>query len=148
MTILRRTLDASPASPAVAGGVLLLRVVTGGLVFYLHGWHKMLQGWAYLHDGTPWPLITEIADMRISAPVAFAFGATFIQLLCGLLLALGLGTRFAAFALTMVLAGAIAQNLAAGRDPQLAILYTLNAAGFVLIGGGRFSCDAKLAGKR
>ncbi len=42
------------------------------------------------------------------------------------------------------LGGAILQNLLAGRDPQLAILYTLVVVTLVIMGGGRYSLDAKL----
>jgi hypothetical protein len=43
--------------------------------------------------------------------------------------------------------GAILQNLLAGRDPQLAILYTLVVLAPAFIGGGRISLDAKLFAK-
>jgi len=45
------------------------------------------------------------------------------------------------------LSGAILQNLLAGRDPQLAILYTLVVLSLAFIGGGRISLDAKLFAK-
>lgn len=41
------------------------------------------------------------------------------------------------------LSGAILQNLLAGRDPQLAILYTLVVVSLAIAGGGRYSLDAK-----
>jgi len=39
---------------------------------------------------------------------------------------------------------AIVQNVLARRDPQLAILYVLILVALILLGGGRFSLDAKL----
>ncbi len=39
---------------------------------------------------------------------------------------------------------AILQNLVSGRDPQLAVLYTLIVLTLALMGGGRFSLDAWL----
>ena len=53
-------------------------------------------------------------------------------------------TVSAAALLVAVLGVAILQNLLAGRDPQLAILYTLVVATLALMGGGRFSLDTKL----
>ena len=81
--------------------------------------------------------------MHFPAPVASAFAATFLQFLCSPLLALGLFTRLNAALLTGTLSVAILQNLLAGRDPQLAILYVLVLLSLVFLGGGRFSLDAR-----
>ena len=80
--------------------------------------------------------------MHFPAPVASAFAATALQFLCSPLLALGLFTRLNAALLTGTLSVAILQNLLAGRDPQLAILYVLVLLSLVFLGGGRFSLDA------
>ena len=39
---------------------------------------------------------------------------------------------------------AILQNLLAGRDPQLALLYVIVLLSLIFLGGGRFSLDAAL----
>src|SRR6266576_7115745 len=52
---------------------------------------------------------------------------------------LGLFTRINAILLFGALSGAILQNLLAGRDPQLAILYTLVVLTLAFMGGGRIS---------
>jgi putative oxidoreductase len=137
-----------PDHPVSAAGLLLLRVVTGGLVFIIHGWHKLPGGLAYFRDGTSWPLAAEIAEIGLPAPVLAASFATAVQFVAAPLLVLGLGTRIVAILLTAVLAGAVAQNLLSGRDPQLALLYVTNATVLALMGGGRFSVDAVLARKR
>lgn len=142
---LQLSLDPDASSQAGTWGLLLLRVGLGGLIFYIHGWHKLEGGLAFLRNGTPWRLAEEVAGMHFPAPVASAFAATVAQFVCALLLALGLFTRVSAAILTGVLGVAIAQNLLANRDPQLAILYTLTVAAFALLGGGRLSLDAKLA---
>jgi putative oxidoreductase len=139
------SLDPDASSQAGTWGLLLLRVGLGGLIFYIHGWHKLEGGLAFLRNGTPWRLAEEVAGMHFPAPVASAFAATVAQFVCALLLALGLFTRVSAAILTSVLGVAIAQNLLANRDPQLAVLYTLTVAAFALLGGGRLSLDAKLA---
>ena len=140
--LFQKSLDADSAGPVASWGLLLLRGAAGGLIFYIHGWHKLEGGIAFLRHGTPWNLAAEVATMHFPAPVASAFAATAAQFVCAPLLAIGLCTRLNAAVLTGVLGVAVAQNLLADRDPQLAILYTLLVAAFVLIGGGKFSLDA------
>ena len=143
MNILRKSLDTDPSSPMATWGHLILRASIGAMIFYIHGWHKLEGGLAYLQHGTSWTLAKEVAEMHFPAPVASAFAATFLQFLCSPLLALGLFTRLNAALLTGTLSVAILQNLLAGRDPQLAILYVIVLLSLVFLGGGRFSLDAR-----
>ena len=76
-----------------------------------------------------------------------AVAATLVQFICSLFIIVGLFTRINALLLFGALSGAILQNLLAGRDPQLAILYTLVVLTLAFIGGGRISLDAKLFAK-
>ena len=147
-SLLLRLLNPDTGAALSAWGVLALRVSTGALIFYIHGWHKLEGGIAFLRDGTPWRLAEEVAGMHFPAPVASAFAATAAQFIFAPLLAIGLFTRLSAAILTGVLGVAILQNVLAQRDPQLALLYTLIVAAFILIGGGRFSLDARLAARR
>ena len=97
------------------------------MIFYIHGLHK-LEGWiADLQHGTPWTLAEEVVAMHTPAPLASAVAATLVQFICSLFIVVGLFTRiYAALLVLGALSGAILpQNLLAGRDPQLAILYTL-----------------------
>ncbi len=126
---------------SVAVGHLLLRAAGAAMIFYVHGWHK-LQGWiAYERHGEPWKLVQEVAEMHFPAPFPSAVAATVVQFICPLFLLVGLFTRVNAALLTGVLSVAILQNLMAGRDPQLALLYVLIMATLLLMGGGRFSLD-------
>lgn len=147
-SLVRRTLDTSESNRATPWGLLILRGCAGAMIFYIHGWHKLLGGIAYLRDGVPWKLAQEVAEMHTPAPLAAAFLATAVQFVCSLFLVAGLFTRINAALLVGALAGAIMQNLLAARDPQLAILYTLIMATFVVAGPGRFSCDALWLGRR
>jgi putative oxidoreductase len=140
--LLRRSMNASPQAPGVAWGLLLLRVAVGGMVFWIHGVHKLEGGLEYLRDGTPWRLAEEVAAMHTPAPVAAAFAATAAQLVCPLFLVAGLLTRCTGAILTVVLGVAVLQNVLADRDPQLALLYVLAVATLALTGGGRWSLDA------
>jgi putative oxidoreductase len=142
--LLVASLNPKADGPPAACGHLLLRVAAGLMIFYIHGWHK-LEGWlAYLQHGTPWKLAEEVAEMHFPAPLASAVAATGVQFICSLFLVIGLFTRINAALLVGVLGVAILQNLLAGRDPQLAILYTLLVATLALMGGGRFSLDSLL----
>lgn len=143
MSFLRKLRDTDEDSLASALGLALLRVGSGALIFVIHGLHKLEGGITYLQHGTPWKLAEEVAEMGTPAPVAAAFFATLVQFVSSLALVAGWHTRVNAALLTGVLGGAIVQNLQAGRDPQLALLYTLVTAAFVLLGGGRYSLDAR-----
>jgi putative oxidoreductase len=144
VNVLEKTMVVEPDGPIAVFGHLFFRVSAGLMIFYIHGLHK-LEGWiAYLRHGTPWELVKEVAGMHFPAPLASAVAATLVQFICSLFIVAGLFTRINAALLLGALSGAILQNLLAGRDPQLAILYTLVVMTLALIGGGRFSLDAKL----
>ena len=146
-TLIKKSMDCDPARPGFNWGLVILRVCAGLMLFYIHGWHKLEGGLAYLQHGTPWKLAEEIAGMHFPAPVASAFGATVVQLICAPLLAVGLLTRLNAFMLTTTLGGAILQNILAGTSAELAILYALITASLIFLGGGRYSLDAKLSAR-
>ena len=85
--------------------------------------------------------------MHLPAPLASAVAATLVQFICSLFVVVGWFTRINAALLVCALSGAILQNLLAGRDPQLAILYTLVVVTLVFMGGGKYSLDAKASSK-
>jgi putative oxidoreductase len=147
MNLFTKSLAVDSGSKLETWGHLMLRVSAGLMIFYIHGWHK-LEGWiAYLQNGTPWKLAEEVAGMHFPAPLTLAVAATLVQFICSLFIIVGLFTRINAILLFGALSGAILQNLLAGRDPQLAILYTLVVLTLAFIGGGRISLDAKLFAK-
>jgi len=81
--------------------------------------------------------------MHFPAPLVSASAATVVQFVCSPLVAIGFFTRLNAALLTATLSVAILQNLLAGRDPQLAILYVIVLLSLVFLAGGRFSLDAR-----
>jgi uncharacterized membrane protein YphA (DoxX/SURF4 family) len=85
--------------------------------------------------------------MHLPAPLASAVAATLVQFICSLFVLVGWFTRINAALLVCALSGAILQNLLAGRDPQLAILYTIIVVTLVFIGGGKYSLDARASSK-
>src|ERR1700744_6192402 len=127
----------------VSAGHVFIRVAGGCMIFYIHGLHKLEGGIEYLRHGTPWVLENEVAGMHFPAPMTGAILATIIQFVCSLFIIMGLFTRVNAILLVGALSGAIMQNLLAGRDPQLAILYTFVVVTIILLGGGPLSLDSK-----
>lgn len=144
MNDFRKSPSVDSESTPVRWGHFCLRVSSGLMIFYIHGWHK-LEGWiAYEQHGTPWKLVEDVAEMHFPAPLASAVAATLVQFICAPLIVVGLFTRLNAVLLAGALSGAVLQNLIAGRDPQLAILYTLVVLTLAMMGGGSISLDAKL----
>lgn len=129
----------SAAMPAA--GLLLLRVATGMSMAVAHGWPKLQR----LMGDEP----------RFSDP--FGIGvvpsltlATFGELVCGVLIALGLGTRLAAvpFAFTMLVAIFFAHAGDPWSDKEHAFLFLVPAITLMLTGPGRYSIDQWLADRR
>jgi uncharacterized membrane protein YphA (DoxX/SURF4 family) len=82
--------------------------------------------------------------MHFPVPIASSPVATTVQFKSSIFVAAGCLTRINSALLVVVLGVAILQNVLSGRDPQLAILYTLIVLSLMLMGGGRFSADACL----
>jgi putative oxidoreductase len=144
MNLIKKSQTGELDGVAASFGHLFLRVSAGSMIFYIHGLHKF-EGWIdYLQHGTPWTLAEEVAGMHAPAPLTSALAATLIQFICSLFIIVGLFTRINAALLVCALSGAILQNLLAGRDPQLAILYTLVVITLVFLGGGKYSLDARM----
>src|SRR5580704_5269730 len=147
MSLPKRSLAVEPTGTIASFGHFFLRVSAGLMIFYIHGLHK-LEGWiAFLQHGTRWTLAEEVAGMHFPAPLASAVVATLVQFVCSLFVIVGLFTRLNAALLAGALSGAILQNVLSGRDPQLAILYTLVVVTLTLMGGGRYSLDARMLAK-
>lgn len=122
----------------------ILRVGFGSLVFVIHGLHKAGQGLRSTRTGEPWPLEQEVRELGAPLPRVSAIAATLVQFCAPLFIVAGLWTRPAAALLACALAGAVAQNLKARRDPQLALLYTLVAIALAVWGSSGLSIDALL----
>jgi putative oxidoreductase len=134
----------SAASASADFANALFRISLGGLIFSVHGLHKLKGALVFLRDGQPWPLEKEVAEIHAPFPFASALAATLVQFIGGILLILGLATRPTALILTVTLGVAVYQNFATRRDPQLAVLYVLGVAMLAIWGGGHYSLDAVL----
>jgi len=141
--------------------LLLLRLSGFGLLC-IHGWGKLVAlagGDTRFADG--------LGQLGLPVPLAFAWAAALAETLGGLLVGLGLFTRFAApaCAITMAVAAfgrhqahqhllvrlglrsASEDTLKAWGNPELALLYLACFVAVALMGAGRFSLDHALGGK-
>ncbi|MEM8793196.1 MAG: DoxX family protein [Pseudomonadota bacterium] len=120
-----------------------LRVVTG-LFLIPHGAQKlfgMFGGYGLEATGQFFETQLGFANGYLAA-----LGAGSVEVFAGLALALGLFTRFAAAAITVLLAVAATMHLGAGffwtdGGWEYAALWAVLAAYFVVKGGGRYSAD-------
>ena len=119
-------------------GLLVLRLWLGGSMLWLHGWGKLMS----LFAGK-----TSFAD-----PLGFGEIPSFLlvilaEVVCSVLLVLGLGTRLAALALAFtmgvaffVVHGAKFSGLGNG---ELAWIYLVGYVVLFVAGAGKFSLDKK-----
>lgn len=116
-------------------GLLLLRVATG-LGMATHGHAKIFGG--FMEKFT-----SGVAEMGFPAPAFFAWAAALSEFVGAICLALGLGTRVAAFfiAVTMVVAAFVRGAGKAFADRELALLYLVLCVTFLIVGGGRFAVE-------
>ena len=124
-------------SPLADAGLAVLRVTSGFLMAYGHGLAKVKD---------PSMIIKGAEGLGFPAPTFFGWMAALSEFGGGILLALGLATRPAAFFIACTMA--TAAFMAHARDPlarkEMALLYLAIAALFLLAGAGRFGLDALL----
>ena len=120
-------------------GLLVLRLGAGAMMAIAHGVPKLLKllGDAPIRFADPFGL-----GMTTSLALA-VFG----ELVCGVLLALGLGTRAAAlpFAFTMLVAIFHAHAADPWSDKEHAFLFLVPAITLALTGAGKLSLDHLIA---
>lgn len=131
-----------PRSVAADVGLTILRVGIGLMMAFGHGFAKVPPAAGF---------VEAVGGLGFPMPALFAWAAGLSELLGGLLIAAGLFTRPAALFLAVTMA--VAAFMRHGGDPlfsregpskEMALLYLLAAAAFMLAGGGRFCIDALL----
>lgn len=115
-------------------GLLILRVGFGGLLFLGHGWEKLL---GFSHKAAMFP-----DPLHVGGRASLAL-AIFAEVVCSLLVALGVMTRLSAVPpfITML----VAASLVHAHDPwskkEAALLYAIPFLVIILTGPGAFSID-------
>lgn len=147
---IRRAADATTLLPVPAvvrdAGLLIARVLLGA-VLIVHGGQKLFVNGV---DGTG-AFFDSVGVPAAQAAAAFA-GA--VELIGGILLVLGLLTQVVAVLVVVVMAGAYfyvhkaAGIYAAEGGWELVAVIGLATAVFGLVGPGRYSVDALIAGRR
>ncbi|WP_344120687.1 DoxX family protein [Kocuria aegyptia] len=133
-------------SSAASLGLTVLRVVLGA-TFLLHGWQKFTE-WTIA--GTQ----ASFAQMGVPAAELAAPAVAVLELVGGLLLVLGLGTRVVAALLALTMLGALvlvhlpAGFFAADGGVELVLLLAAAAALYALAGAGRWSVDHVITARR
>jgi len=119
-------------------GLLFLRLWLGASLLILHGWGKLID-YKKLSSGFPDPLKIGHQPSLTLALVG--------EVLCSILLILGLFTRFAALgsAITMTVAFFLVHQMAlkGPRSGELAFIYLAGFVTIILAGPGRFALDGK-----
>ena len=147
--VIRFLLSADPEGSVVTGwrawGYVILRVWLGYAIMH-HGWSVLSA------DGGIERFAGFLGNMGVPAPGLSAWAAKLTEFLGGILLALGLLTRPAAFGLSVTLA--VAVLTAHGADPlfggpgepskELAMLYLVPFVVFFITGPGQYAFDTYL----
>lgn len=123
----------------------LVHVLTGFLLAWFHGWHKLQDGIAWsAGKRANWPFRDEVAEAGFPVPLLNAWVATAAQLGGGLCLILGFLTRPAALVLSGTLLGAVYTTVVLKKDSQMALVYLLLVLTVLGLGPGPYSLDALL----
>jgi putative oxidoreductase len=121
-------------------GILLLRLIFGGLMFY-HGYSKVMAYNQIL------PMFGDLVGIGSKNSFHLVIFAEFI---CGALVVLGLFTRLAV--IPILIAMAVAFFVAHGKDPfqvkELAFFFLTLSIPVFILGSGRYSIDHLIFNKR
>lgn len=126
---------------SIETGGTLLRIMLGGMMI-THGYGKVFGGVDRLSGG--------VGEMGFPAPEFFAWAAAISEFFGGIMLILGLLTRFwsAMLAATMFVAAFIAHADDPFKNKELALAYLVVSLVVFLLGPGRASLDHLVFGKR
>lgn len=136
-----KTLCEKYKEPARDAGLLWLRVLMGLGMAY-HGYGKVFGGHMAM-------LLPGVEKMGFPFPWFFAWAAALSEFAGGLCVALGLGTRVAAFFVFCTMT--VAWTVAHAKDPfqvkELALAYWTISGALVMTGGGRWALGRLLCCK-
>lgn len=121
-------------------GILLLRLVFGGLFIYI-GFEKIEHYHQYL------PMFKDYTGLGVKTSYNLVIFAEFF---CGILVTIGLLTRLAVIPIliSMIVVVFIALKDKGFNDKQLPFLYLILSLVIFVLGSGKYSADALLFKKR
>lgn len=135
---LKRIFHSGNHTVSTSIGLFILRVVPGAFMLACHGWGK-LMGFKKLSEG--------FADPLGVGPMFSLILAIFAEVVCSVLVILGLGTRLAAIPLVILMV--VAASIVHADDPwgrkEFALMYACAFLPLLFTGAGRFSLDYLLA---
>lgn len=143
--------DSDPDRPRLADlGLLTIRFFSVAIFVYYQLANQFEQAIDHVWDEAAWSLVDQFAERGLPAPGMLAPLATVLMATSLLGVLLGFFTRLNAllFALMTGFALLSAISLSPTLNPQALALYLGIFAGFACGGGGRFSLDHLLAGRR
>ena len=122
-------------------GLLLLRVFFGGMLFFRHGWGKLIN-FSTVANGFPDP-------MHVGSKISLGM-VTFAEVFCALCVAVGLATRIAC--VPLIITFLVVVFLVLGATPlgqrELAMMYLCAFSVIALTGPGNFSVDHMMKNRR
>jgi putative oxidoreductase len=133
--------SAGSGSGATDFGLLVLRVVLGGTLFFKHGLEKLTH-FSQMSAHFPNPV-------HVGSHASLIF-ALLSDSICSLLVLVGLGTRFAAFIIVVNMSVALylVHHMALRQEHgEMMLIYIAGFLALVFAGAGRFSLDWKLWGR-
>jgi len=125
--------------------LLILRITTGLLMFFGHGFSKLTAGtvrWEKLGHA-----FTDLIGLD-SFHIFFGFLASLSESIGALLVAFGLVTRFSSFFLFFTMAIASLKHFFKGDFSELALIYALIYVVIMISGAGKYSLDYYLFKKK
>ena len=117
-------------------GLLVLRLCSGGMLLYFHGWGKLTH---FSEHAATFPDPLHIGHPRSLMLTVFA------EVFCSMLVMLGFATRIAAIPLTinMAMAEFVVKAGHPYADRELGLLYLASFVTLLFTGPGGFSLDSR-----
>ena len=138
----------SPIAPDFA--LLIIRAISTGALGYYQVFGHAKALWDFLWAQKDWSLIAQVKTLGLPYPGAIAGALIFLILLTMIGVFIGIFTRINSLFLFLLLGFVLVAPilLSPGLNPQTIVLYLGILLALMFSGGGRFSLDGFLAGRK